>query len=134
MTTLHTDNVEEFILSLRKFADQVPEKHSAIVRKTAMQVLRGVVMKTPVDTGRAKGNWSVTNGQPTLMQVEGTDKTGNVTIRTGLSQILEAKPQLEIIWIQNNLPYIVPLEHGHSQQAAKGMLAVTIAEVKEGLA
>ena len=35
----------------------------------------------------------------------------------------------KVIYISNNLDYIVPLEYGHSGQAPQGMAAIALAEV-----
>ncbi len=47
---------------------------------------------------------------------------------TNAMRRLDVRPG-DTIWISNNLPYIVKLEEGHSQQAPQGMVALSIAEV-----
>jgi len=57
------------------------------------------------------------------------DKSGGPTVRAGNREIGRLKEgSEESIFIVNNLVYIIPLEHGHSQQAPAGMVGVTIAE------
>lgn len=73
---------------------------------------------TPVDTGRARANWFVSEGAPR------TDTTESTTP--------EQRPQLTgraPIYVTNSLPYIVPLEFGHSKQAPHGMVRKALAEV-----
>lgn len=77
-----------------------------------------VTARTPVDTGRARANWFIAEGAPRRETTTGTTPAP-VPSLTGLS----------IIYITNSLPYIVPLEFGHSQQAPFGMLRISIAEV-----
>lgn len=79
---------------------------------------RKIVEKTPVDTGRARANWFVAEGAPRLDTTEGTVPSSRPAL-TGES----------VIYITNSLPYIVPLEYGHSEQAPAGMVRVAIAEV-----
>lgn len=77
-----------------------------------------VSLKTPVDTGRARANWFLAEGAPRIATTE--------------SVTPEAPPALtgkSVIYLTNSLPYIVPLEYGHSKQAPVGMLRVSIAEV-----
>jgi hypothetical protein len=140
-----SDNLNEFILKLDVFANiTVPEQHAMLVRKVAFTALKGIVLKTPVDTGRARANWSVTLGKPTTLQVDGAfapisskiheTQIAAKTIAAGAEKIAEASPSSEIIWINNNLPYIEALEHGHSQQQApKGMVAITVNDIREHL-
>jgi len=44
---------------------------------------------------------------------------------------LAGLPAYQVVWISNNVDYIEELEHGHSWQAPHGMLAVTVAELRE---
>ena len=44
--------------------------------------------------------------------------------------VLRSLPPFEMVWISNNVDYIEFLEHGSSQQAPEGMLAVTIEELR----
>jgi hypothetical protein len=97
---------------------------------TAFQILAGIIQKTPVDTGRARANWFLSEGAPVIASTlpTGKDKDGRPTFA------VNATPQASItgrarIFITNSLPYIVPLEYGHSQQAPAGMVRVTLAEV-----
>lgn len=88
----------------------------------ALTLHKKITEKTPVDTGRARANWFVAEGAPRL------DTT------TAVSPV--APPALtgkSVIFITNSLPYIVPLEYGHSKQAAFGMVRVAIAEVMASL-
>ena len=88
------------------------------VRAISLNLLTGLVKTTPVDSGRAKGNWFVSTGAP--------DRSTNETRRQGeaLSQgskeIAGAKKdEYPTITISNNLPYIERLNDGHSEQAPK---------------
>lgn len=77
-----------------------------------------VSAKTPVDSGRARANWFLAEGAPRIDTTESTTPVSPPPL-TGKS----------VIYLTNSLPYIVPLEYGHSQQAPFGMLRVSIAEV-----
>jgi len=122
-------NLRQFNRALRKAAKQVPRDRLVVFqKKIAMEALRRVVMKTPVDTGRARGNWQVDINNVPSGALETTDKSGEGTIAGGVAA-LATLPPFGTIWIANNLPYIKALEDGHSSQAPTGMVSVTLAEL-----
>ena len=129
---MEATNADEFNFLLDRDQELVVVALGQFVRKLALQVLRGVVLKTPVDTGRARGNWQVTIGAPAESQLDTTDKAGGSTISKGLAELAQYHPFLSI-WVSNNLPYIERLEDGYSSQAPGGMVALTIAEVETQL-
>lgn len=73
--------------------------------------LRGVVLKTPVDTGRARGNWQVTAGAPASSVVATLDKSGSATLARGTADARQV-PIYGLSFISNNVPYIGVLEYG----------------------
>ena len=98
-------------------------------KKVVLEALRRLVEKTPVDTGRARGNWQVTIASPAEGQVEVTDSDGAATLVKGLASLI-GLPNFQIVWISNNVDYIEKLEHGGSKQAPEGMLAITFEELR----
>lgn len=126
-------NALSFALDLRKFADSIPEEMvKPVVQKLAMHALNGVVMKSPVDTGRFRGNWNVAVNRIDYSVTAETDKSGGSVIAKGAAIIASAEPD-QAIYISNNLPYATALETGHSKQAPIGMVAVTFAELESML-
>ena len=122
-------NLQQFNRALRKASKQVPRSHLVIFqKKIAMEALRRVVMKTPVDTGRARGNWQVDINNVPGGVLETTDKSGGGTTASGVAA-MATLPPFGTVWIANNLPYIKALENGHSGQAPAGMVSVTLAEL-----
>lgn len=120
----------QFTLSIDKFADDlVEEQVVAVTQKLALTALRGVVMKSPVDTGRFRGNWNVGIGSIDYSITDNVDKTGQETINKGAG-IVDRAPAYQAIWISNNLPYANRLENGWSKQAPAGMVALTFAELE----
>jgi hypothetical protein len=120
----------EFGIALNKFIkNETPKRVSALARRIELEALKGIVQKTPVDTGRARGNWQVTEGSPAAGTLESVDRSGGPTISKGTGEILAAKP-FGKIWITNNLPYIGVLEDGSSLQAPAGMVALTLVEIQ----
>lgn len=119
-----------FALKLDKWMDGTEETAERAVAKLTVQAFQGIVTKTPVDTGRARGNWNLSSGSPdtetdesatssrSAMQVKKAKSVASVAVRVGKD-----------IYITNNLPYIRRLEYGHSQQS-EAMVRRTMSEIR----
>ncbi|WP_018527495.1 hypothetical protein [Alkalispirochaeta alkalica] len=120
-----------FALDIRRWANQTKDRMQIIPRKTALEILRRVVMRTPVDQGRARGNWQASTGSPIETEIERADPDGGATIEEAIPVIEGWEVENVAIYLSNNVPYIVPLEDGHSDQAPHGMVKITLAEFDE---
>jgi hypothetical protein len=96
-------------------------------RRISLGALTSIVLKTPVDTGRARGNWQAgTVANEVQLDIE--DPSGGGAIDSGNAGLRQAKAfQPLIIW--NNVEYINFLEEGSSTQAPQGMVALTVREI-----
>jgi len=103
------------------FAKEVPELAVQVTNKACLDLFTNVVMDTPVDTGRARGNWQISIGNSTGSQLNVEDKDGGATINKATSELLTDKTTAPV-FIQNNLPYIKKLEYGYSKKSPRGML------------
>lgn len=125
-----SETPEQFTLSIGSFVDDLSEELvQAATQKIALTALRGVVLKSPVDTGRFRGNWNVGIGSIDYSTTENIDKGGGDTIAQGAGRVSGAGTY-DVIWITNNLPYANRLENGWSKQAPAGMVALTFAEIE----
>jgi len=106
----------QFTRDLSTFSAGIEEEVNELKRKAALQILASVTLATPVDTGRARGNWTVSIGAPDSSASETKDRSGGATIAKGSTVASRALPN-ETIFITNNLPYIVSLNDGSSRQA-----------------
>lgn len=126
----NSQNAKDFELRLNTAVLETQEKIEDAVQVIAMDTLRGVVLKSPVDTGRFRGNWIVSINSPSMAQTPATDASGSGTINKGMAAIegydVETTSR---IYIQNNLPYGNRLENGWSKQAPKGMVSLTLNEM-----
>lgn len=119
--------ITDFDAALAKFSEIIGVDLEDVVTKVVFDLWGGITKRTPVDTGRARSSWQITTGSPSSFtppevaegQVLGPPTPPAVEISVE-----------EITYISSALPYIEPLENGHSKQAPAGMVAVTLLEVK----
>jgi hypothetical protein len=129
---------DEFAKRMGLLADQIPFKVNAIKRKIALDILRNVVLATPVDTGRARNNWFVSLNHAIPKVIWGSkdrdaakglfDEAGTVAVKSGEAEIGHARPDMTIV-LQNNLPYIQALNNGWSKQAPRMFVQIAIQRV-----
>ncbi|WP_122544365.1 HK97 gp10 family phage protein [Pseudomonas viridiflava] len=110
------------------FITQIEGDMTKQMRIIAMALLGEIVSRSPVDTGRFRGNTTVTIDSPVFSNSQTLDPTGSTSISKGASVLGGLKP-FSIIYIQNNLPYAEKLENGHSKQAPAGVFGLAFAGV-----
>lgn len=121
-----------FTLDVSNFVDKASKTADAEVRKICLDLVTGIVLKTPVDTGRARANWFTSVGSPRADTTVSTEPSGSSTISSALGPISKATGN--VLWITNNLPYIYRLEfEGWSKQAPAGMVRITINDIARQL-
>lgn len=119
-------SAREFALDLKKFGEVTAEEARVIFQKIALDLDARIVLGTPVDTGRARGNWFPSVGTPSnQVNMNATDKSGASAIAAAQGVVAGLKLG-DIVWFTNNLPYILPLENGHSGQAPQGMVDINL--------
>lgn len=97
-------------------------------RAIIMKLFSAVILDTPVDTGRARSNWIVSTGKPTRITVEKVDDAGAV-IEDAQAEVEQSSGDV-VVYLNNNLPYIVRLENGWSKQAPEGMVRKNVARIQ----
>jgi len=109
-----------FDKDIANFTNKTEEAATKIFRGTALSLLGKIIKRTPVDTGRLRGNWFSSINAP-IKKVDGSSEGYSSTV---------AKAKLgNTIFFVNNLPYAQVIEHGdYSEQAPNGMVKVTVAE------
>jgi len=109
-----------FSSDIAKFNKKFDKAAANIFRGTALGLFGKVVLRTPVDTGRLRGNWYASINSPSK-KVDGSEE--------GYEGIVYRAKLGDSIFLVNNLPYAKVIEDGtHSQQAPHGMVKVTVAE------
>jgi hypothetical protein len=109
------------------FARNAKQANDKTVRAITFALFAEVVDRTPVDTGRLKGNWQISQGSPATGEVSTTDASGATTkaaIAVGMGGWGSTT------YLANNLPYAQRIEFdGYSRQAPAGMVRVSFARV-----
>ena len=111
------------------FGDTIKNDVVTMQRKIALQLITALVKYTPVDTGRARGNWLTSATGYIDDATENKDKGGGSAIR---QNVTESKKIVfgGSIYISNNLPYIVYLENGTDKTAPFAMVERSLQLVK----
>lgn len=114
-------------MNAKQVVAELKAQSNELARKVMIDLDQRVVLKTPVDTGRARSNWLIGLGNPERSSRLSVDQSGGATIIENTREILQSKPGQDI-WLSNNLPYIQELETGSSRQAPQGMVSTSIRE------
>lgn len=126
MTRKYGGKQSSFSQGLQNYRDRTVQQLEAIFHQVVIDIGTSLIVLSPVDTGRFKGNWQVTVGSPANHSLNVYDKVGHETI----ARITADVAQLTLgqtAYISNQLIYGVPLEYGHSQQAPNGFVRITLA-------
>ncbi len=105
-----------------------------IERNIIDEVATEVAIRTPVDTGFARGNWLGGLNSPPIAPVTVLDPTGQASPAriNALAKFLRIG---DTFYITNNAEYIALLDAGYSPQAAAQFVSRAVSEgVKRGIA
>ena len=130
-----------FAVDIANFAKKANGNADAVTRKTVLDIGTRLVECTPVGDatywkskpppgyagGHARANWQHSTGAPVVSEVPGIDKDGTGTIGK-IAASIPQKAAGQVHFITNSVPYIDPLEDGHSRQAPNGMVSITVTE------
>lgn len=119
--------------AMNAIANQVEENAAVAVRRAALRADQVVVQTTPVDTGRARGNYFVSFGAPST-EVDNESFGAANSLQRAEAELPGWNIGDGSIFITNSLPYIVPLDEGSSAQAPNGMSDLAIQAAQAELA
>ena len=165
------DNFDAWVMDLRAAEQRlVPGELLKLQRKLVFLTLgaaveiapgrfrkiSGVVLLTPVDTGRTRSAWNVSVGEPDTSWPQGQFTPRRVGSSGGSLRSLGA---YQTVWITNSVPWIKVLEYGgypqnpvrgswdsrkkewviktvggYSRQAPRGMVRITVEGIRAALA
>jgi hypothetical protein len=92
--------------------------------------VNGLVSGKDYVGGRFRGNWMFSIGSPDNTTTDEVDPTGRKSTARIVDGAIEFKAG-DTAYITNSLPYAIPLEFGHSQQAPGGMVRITVARFQQ---
>lgn len=124
-------DLKTFSRRIRMRAGKISKNTDGLVKKVILAVDQGVVIATPVDTGRARANWRPSIGAPITQTLPQPPNKG-----AGLRSALEAGEEVAgrykggmnspTVHITNSLPYIQYLNDGSSKQAPRNFVSTAI--------
>jgi len=126
------ETIKAMELDLAKAADLIDVSVGLVLKKVVFDLGRGIIKRTPVDTGTARANWAATQGgtpAPPTRKFSGGKRAAGDQARGTMNQLVFGDPYSSYFW-SNSLPYIEALEFGHSTQAPEGMVRLSMTEVE----
>lgn len=130
MTERYGGKSGSFELQLAEFAAQAKDAIDASLREIIIELGGSLIRMSPVDTGRFRGNWQFSITAPAGGTLDTVDPTGAETTARLVGDSIEFRAGTTG-FIVNNLPYAIPLEYGHSDQAPGGMVRITQARFQQ---
>lgn len=118
-----------FSADIANYAQKTGLSIDKAVVSVCAQATTSIIKRTPIDTGRARGNW-----YPSIDMVSSETsetRTSGEAIASGIATAQKASGH--IFNLTNNLPYINGLEMGNSKQAPLGMVRLTAEEIEKQL-
>jgi len=116
-------------MSMNSIVNRVNKRIDTVIRKSTIELFGSVIKMTPVDTGRAKGNWQCSIGSPITSETDRLDSAalGSANGSVAFSEVTKTvKGTGHVVWLSNNVPYIQRLEYGSSKQAPSGMVRLSV--------
>lgn len=115
-----------FESQLRGFGIKALDKVDKVRRASVLELFKLVIMATPVDTGRLRGNWQTTINSPAGAATTRDDPSGAAALAEAMANLGSLA---DVVWFTNNLPYAERIEYeGWSRQAPEGMVRRHIAQ------
>jgi len=116
-----------FALDVSRFVGKARMTMDDVVKGALYGIGGRVIKTTPMDSGRARGNWVVSMDNYQKTQTGVLDKTGEKSLDRIARQLEAFKAgKTQSVFLTNTLPYIVMLEYGWSQQAPAGMVRLVL--------
>lgn len=114
---------------IKQFEEKAGKNITTVIRKTAFDLSKQVIEETPVDTGRAKGNWLPSIGSPDSRVIDVVTESAAIEkVRDSVSGINGDVSY----FLTNSLPYIRKLEYeGHSPQQKTGWVRLAMQRADE---
>ena len=109
-----------FANEITRLAGTVQANIPKMQKEAALAIVTEVAYATPVDTGQASGNWLTTVGPSSAPYTEGPSNPD-----ASINNVMPALSSLGMgqeVHITNDVPYIIELNNGRSEQAEAGFV------------
>ena len=132
-------DAKTFNVGLKKFAGDAKKQGERYTKAIIIGLYRDCILRTPVDTGRARSNWMLSINSPLRGVTETKDSEAQKGSHSGrshaMSSVADAKlkqglEDASMVYITNSVPYIGRLDEGHSAQNTKGIIKPAIEKAK----
>ena len=110
-----------FTEQIRQFEQAAIAETDEVRKAISIELLSSVVRDTSVDTGRARGNWQISEDSPVTQDIDREDQAGSAPLNEIAGKVDQSAMDSDL-YLSNNLSYIERLEEGYSGQAPEGML------------
>ncbi|WP_421722427.1 hypothetical protein [Alloalcanivorax xenomutans] len=118
-----------FGADVSRITQQASQALSNTVADVEIQVMTLIILRSPVDSGRFRGNWQASAGAP---EMGGLDRLGAQASIEAMESVVRALKGGRVTYMANNLPYGPRLEYdGWSGQAPEGMVRKTAAQFQQ---
>lgn len=115
---------------IRAFSKVVERRIDYVHRNLSIMLFTAIVYDTPVDTGLARGSWWPSKNAPIMGGAQRTDITGTEVVRD-IQEVCMSANVGEVLWLMNNVHYIIELEYGWSTQSPEGMVRINVARIRQ---
>jgi len=120
--------MKSWTLDPKKFHAETKKEFQETVAVAAMKVYQNLVFATPVDTGRARSNWIASIGRP-ARGTRGASAAGDVILQASATFQPDKIGEFPVLYIANNLDYVVHLNNGSSAQAPANFVELAVDSV-----
>lgn len=118
-----------FLTDVTGFVNRATEALNKTAAEVETEVMTLVIMRSPVDTGRFRGNWQTSVGFAATGAIERIGAQPSIEEMRGVISALKGG---RVSFLSNNLPYGRRLEFdGWSDQAPAGMVRRTVSEYQK---
>ena len=108
------------VVEIGAWAKKVGLTLDQATRGITIKLFSAVIMDTRVDTGRMRGNWQASIGNPINTEIATTDPSGSSTVNKMTSTVKAG----EVNYMTNNVPY-APYWEQQDGMVSKNMARIT---------
>lgn len=103
----------QFAGSIAAFAKKAKMSNDKALRSASIKLFSAIITESPVDTGRFRANWMVSNGQSSTATTTEVDTSpGGEETKNKVEQYITGMKDVYAFTLANNLPYAHVIEYG----------------------